>query len=111
MRTNFEYMTNLQYKVKALQAQVDAYQSIWGSLSAPEGRIRKKTPGKRSDHRGVKKRTGQIPCGKYHNAQPMDGSVRGYGEGTQESHIERTEGDSPDETASARGRKEGRTVA
>ena len=27
MRTNFEYMTNLQYKVKALQAQVDAFQS------------------------------------------------------------------------------------
>ena len=27
MRINFEYMTNLQYKVKALQAQVDAFQS------------------------------------------------------------------------------------
>lgn len=27
MRINFEYVTNLQYKVKALQAKVDTYES------------------------------------------------------------------------------------
>lgn len=111
MRINFEYMTNLQYKVKALQAQVDAFQSGEAYLRQKE-EYEKRLREKDRIIAALKKELGRSHAETVTmRDRSMDGSIRGPGEGTQESHVQRTEENSPDGTAHACGREKRGPVA